>query len=155
MIVLTLGICTFLMADVIAQTGSCSGVCPAGSNLTLPDELIYNFNDTCGEVDQYVKANIVNVTQCEAYQNYAPICGCTGFKPSCSGVCPLGSNLTLPYEPLYSYDLICGEWDQYIKRKIDNVTECVEFQSDAPICGCTGSEQIGRASCRERVLMPV
>jgi hypothetical protein len=137
MLILVIGIVALLMVNISAQTGVCSGVCPDGSNVALPYEFIYSIAVTCGDLDQYAKATTI-AADCEAYQAYAPICGCPGFEPVCLGVCYNGASFSNPYLLLTSdgYYFTCQDIDTALKQSID-ATECAVFQNDLiDLCGC-------------------
>ena len=202
----------------ISLTPPCPGICPDGSNLTLPDKIVPASIATCGNVDMLAKQGF-NETFCDALKPLASFCGCSGFVANftctgicangnpvlnpdrsipnypqytcrtlddivttyvesectiiqnglsdfcgcsmnvsvesrfCSGVCPEGSNLTLPDKPAFS--TTCGDLDLYGKFSI-NDTECEFLQAAASLCGCSGYISIcpGICSYGEPVLYP-
>ena len=153
MLLLAIGILALLLANVIAQTGSCSGICPEGSNLTLPDEALYSFNITCGEFDQTAKKTN-NITECDRFQNLAPICGCTGYEPVCPGICSNGETISFLDKIIPAFpDDTCESFDDSIKLAYNNLTECAAIQDVlSDFCGCSANAAITQAP--SRVLTP-
>jgi hypothetical protein len=139
------------------STFSCSGICANGNSVLNPDRSIPDYPQfTCRTLDAYIAP--INESMCTIIQDsFSAFCGCSMNvsveAKFCSGVCPEGSNLTLPDKPAFS--LSCRELDLYAKSLI-NDTECEIWQIAAPLCGCSGYNSVcpGICSNGEPVLYP-
>ena len=138
-----IGILALLKANVSAQTGLCSGICPEGSTLTLPDETIFFIDFTCAQFDQVAKESN-NITECEQLQLNAPICGCTGFTPVCPGICSTGETISFPEKIIPDFgNASCEFLDDLTKITFDNQTACAAVQDAfSDFCGCSANGAI-------------